>query len=249
GPGDPGLLTLNALQAIQQADIVFHDALISDEIMTLIHRDAQRVPVGKRGGHHSVPQDQINELLISHAKKGLRVVRLKGGDPFIFGRGGEEMQAVTEQGIACRVIPGITAALGASAYAGIPLTHRDHSQSVLFVTGHTCRDDNAIDWDTLARPRQTIVVYMGTVNAARITRELTQRGRSAGTPVAVVSHATRPSQKVYAGTLADLDNLAAQAAAPALFIIGEVAAVQHDAWVSDVNSVASGNNTAIANAA
>jgi uroporphyrin-III C-methyltransferase/precorrin-2 dehydrogenase/sirohydrochlorin ferrochelatase len=249
GPGDPGLLTLNALQAIQQADIVFHDALISDEIMTLIRRDAERVSVGKRGGHHSVPQDQINELLISHAKKGLRVVRLKGGDPFIFGRGGEEMQAVTDQGIACRVIPGITAALGASAYAGIPLTHRDHSQSVLFVTGHTCRDDNAIDWDTLARPRQTIVVYMGTVNAARITRELTQRGRHADTPVAVVSHATRRSQKVYAGTLADLSVLASQAAAPALFIIGEVAAVQHEFRLSEVYRADTSINTTTANAA
>ncbi len=230
GPGDPGLLTLNALQAIQQADIVFHDALISDEIMTLIRRDADRVPVGKRGGRHSVPQDKINELLISHAKKGLRVVRLKGGDPFIFGRGGEEMQAVQEQGIACSVIPGVTAALGASAYAGIPLTHRDHAQSVLFVTGHTCRDENAIDWDTLARPRQTVVVYMGTVNAARITKELTKRGRSSDTPVAVVSHATRTTQKTHAGVLRDLDALASQAASPALFIIGEVAAVQqHDA--------------------
>ncbi|AHG65035.1 siroheme synthase CysG [Advenella mimigardefordensis] len=247
GPGDPGLLTLNALQAIQQADIVFHDALISDEIMTLIRRDAERVPVGKRGGHHSVPQEQINELLISHAKKGQRVVRLKGGDPFIFGRGGEEMQAITAHGIPCRVIPGITAALGASAYAGIPLTHRDHSQSVLFVTGHTCRDENAIDWDTLARPRQTIVVYMGTVNAARITRELTQRGRDAATPVAVVSHATRPTQKVHAGTLADLDALANQAAAPALFIIGEVATVQHESLLSNVENMDSGMNTAIAN--
>ncbi len=248
GPGDPGLLTLNALQAIQQADIVFHDALISDEIMALIRRDAERVPVGKRGGHHSVPQDQINALLISHARKGLRVVRLKGGDPFIFGRGGEEMQAVTAQGIACRVVPGITAALGASAYAGIPLTHRDHSQSVLFVTGHTCRNDNAIDWDTLARPRQTIVVYMGTVNAARITHELTQRGRPADTPVAVVSHATRPSQKVYSGTLADLNDLASQAAAPALFIIGEVAAVQHESRSGGVNSVTNDINTATASA-
>jgi len=244
GPGDPGLLTLNALQAIQQADIVFHDALISDEIMTLIRRDAERVPVGKRGGHHSVPQEQINELLISHAKKGLRVVRLKGGDPFIFGRGGEEMQAVTAHGIPCKVIPGITAALGASAYAGIPLTHRDHSQSVLFVTGHTCRDENAIDWDTLARPRQTIVVYMGTVNAARITSELTQRGRGPATPVAVVSHATRPSQKVHTGILADLDALASQAAAPALFIIGEVAAVQHESLLSGIDDLACSINTA-----
>ncbi len=228
GPGDPGLLTLNALQAIQQADIVFHDALISDEIMSLIRRDAERVSVGKRGGHHSVPQQEINNLLIEHAKKGLRVVRLKGGDPFIFGRGGEEMQAIASQGIACRVVPGITAALGASASAGIPLTHRDHAQSVLFVTGHTCRNENAIDWETLARPRQTVVVYMGTVNAAKITLELTQRGRAPETPVAVISHATRASQKVYTGSLTDLDALASQAAAPALFIIGEVAAQQHE---------------------
>ena len=249
GPGDPGLLTLNALQAIQQADIVFHDALITDEILTLIRRDADRVPVGKRGGHHSVPQEQINELLISHAKKGLRVVRLKGGDPFIFGRGGEEMQAVTDQGIPCRVIPGITAALGASAYAGIPLTHRDHSQSVLFVTGHTCRNENAIDWDTLARPRQTIVVYMGTVNAQRITRELTQRGRPADTPVAVISHATRSSQKVYAGTLSALDNLASQAAAPALFIIGEVAASQQENQFAHTDIAADHLRTIIPDAA
>ncbi|MGO1765956.1 MAG: siroheme synthase CysG [Advenella sp.] len=249
GPGDPGLLTLNALQAIQHADIVFHDALITDEILALIRRDADRVPVGKRGGHHSVPQERINELLISHARKGLRVVRLKGGDPFVFGRGGEELQSVTDQGIPCRVIPGITAALGACAYAGIPLTHRDHSQSVLFVTGHTCRNENAIDWDTLARPRQTLVVYMGTVNAQKITRELTQRGRSADTPVAVVSHATRPSQKVYAGTLSALDNLAAQAAAPALFIIGEVAAAQQEKRLTDTETVASQLDTVVLDAA
>ncbi len=226
GPGDPGLLTLSALQAIQEADIVFYDALISDEIMTLVRRDAHRVPVGKRGGRHSVPQEDINQLLITHAQKGLRVVRLKGGDPFIFGRGGEEMQAVRDQGIACRIIPGVTAALGASAYAGIPLTHRDHAQSVLFVTGHTCKDENAIDWATLARPRQTLVVYMGALNAARITRELIERGRPADTPIAVVSHATRSTQKTYRGVLSDLDTLASQAAAPALFIIGEVAAGQ-----------------------
>ena len=228
GPGDPGLLTLNALQAIQHADIVFHDALISDEILALIRRDAERISVGKRGGHHSVPQDEINALLIAHARKGLRVVRLKGGDPFIFGRGGEEMQAVTGQGIACRVIPGITAALGASASAGIPLTHRDHAQSVIFVTGHTCRSDEAIDWDTLSRSRQTVVVYMGTVNAGRLSRELTQRGRAPDTPVAVVSHATRSTQTTAIGTLSDLPSLAMAATAPALFIIGEVAALQQE---------------------
>lgn len=228
GPGDPGLLTLNALQAIQHADIVFHDALISDEILALIRRDAERVSVGKRGGHHSVPQDEINALLIAHARKGLRVVRLKGGDPFIFGRGGEEMLAVTGQGIACRAIPGITAALGASASAGIPLTHRDYAQSVVFVTGHTCRNENAIDWDTLSRTRQTVVVYMGTVNAGRLSRELTQRGRSPDTPVAVISHATRSTQKTAVGALSDLESLAGTAIAPALFIIGEVAALQQN---------------------
>ena len=223
GPGDPELLTLKALQAIQQADIVLHDALISDEILELVRRDAIRESVGKRAGAHSVAQEETNRRLIKYAKQGLRVVRLKGGDPFVFGRGAEELEALQEEKIPYRVIPGITAALGATAYAGIPLTHRDHAQTAMFITGHCRPDGDELEWKTLARGKQTLVIYMGTIKADEISTNLIAHGRTASTPVAIISHGTRKNQQVHTGTLAQLPELAQQAQAPALIVVGETA--------------------------
>jgi len=170
GPGDAGLLTLHALQAIQAADVVFHDALVSDDVLSMVRKDADKISVGKRAGSHHVQQEETNRLLVEYARQGLRVVRLKGGDPFVFGRGGEEAQVLREAHIPYRIIPGITAALGATAYAGIPLTHRDCAQSALFVTGHSKHDGRQPDWRTLALSNQTLVVYMGTLKAAETAR-------------------------------------------------------------------------------
>ncbi|QKJ88432.1 uroporphyrinogen-III C-methyltransferase [Paramixta manurensis] len=222
GPGDSGLLTLRGLQVMQQADVVLYDHLVSEEILELARRDADKICVGKRAGAHSVAQEETNQLLVSLAAKGKRVVRLKGGDPFIFGRGGEELQAAAAAGIPFQVVPGVTAAAGATAYAGIPLTHRDYAQSVLFITGH-CRTDGAgIDWPSLARARQTLAIYMGTVKAAEISRELIAHGRGADTPVAVIGRGTRQDQQVLTGSLANLEQLALSAPTPALLVIGEV---------------------------
>ncbi|WP_034950733.1 siroheme synthase CysG [Erwinia oleae] len=231
GPGDPGLLTLRGLQVMQQADVVLYDHLVSDEVLDLVRRDADRICVGKRASAHSVPQEETNRLLVELAKKGKRVVRLKGGDPFIFGRGGEELQAAVEAGIPFQVVPGITAAAGATAYAGIPLTHRDHAQSALFITGHCRADGDGMDWPSLARARQTLVVYMGTVKAAEIAAQLIRHGRDAATPVAVIGCGTRPDQQVLTGTLAKLEELAQRAPTPALLVIGEVVNLhQQLAW-------------------
>ena len=230
GPGDAGLLTLHALQALQAADVVFYDALVSDDIRTLIRKDATQISVGKRAGAAQVAQGEIHDLLIRHARAGLRVVRLKGGDPFVFGRGGEEAQALQAAGIPCRVIPGITAALGATAYAGIPLTHRDHAQAVTFITGHG-KGDRALHWPTLAQPRHTLVVYMGTLTAATLQRQLLAHGRAANTPVAVISRGTCAEQQVRVGTLARLAELAHEAPTPALLVIGETVALHAQlAW-------------------
>lgn len=231
GPGDAGLLTLNALQALQAADVVLYDALISQQILELVRRDAEKISVGKRAGAHKVAQEETNRLLIEYARQGRRVVRLKGGDPFVFGRGGEECQALGQAGIPFRIVPGITAALGATAYAGIPLTHRDYAQTALFITGHCRPDGDELHWQTLARGRQTLVVYMGTLKAADISRELIRHGRSPATPVAVISQGTLPGQTVHTGTLKDLPTLAAAAPTPALIVIGEVAALHSQlAW-------------------
>ena len=206
GPGDPGLLTIHALQAIQAADTVFYDALVSDEILA----------------------EETNRLLVEHAQKGERVVRLKGGDPFVFGRGGEEVQTLHQAGIAYRIVPGITAALGATAYAGIPLTHRDCAQSALFVTGHSKHEGNQPDWQTLALSRQTLVIYMGTLKAAEIAEKLMAYGRQPSTPVAVISNGTLHNQTVRTGRLKDLGLLAAEAERPALMVIGEVVALRDE---------------------
>lgn len=222
GPGDSGLLTLRGLQVMQLADVVLYDHLVSDEVLDLVRRDADRICVGKRAGAHSVPQEETNRLLVELARQGKRVVRLKGGDPFIFGRGGEELQAAQEAGIPFQVVPGVTAAAGATAYAGIPLTHRDHAQSVLFITGHCRADGDGIDWPALARARQTLAIYMGTVKAAEISEGLIRHGRAADTPVAVIGRGTRQDQQVLTGTLEQLEALADAAPTPALLVIGEV---------------------------
>ncbi|QHQ19288.1 uroporphyrinogen-III C-methyltransferase [Pectobacterium brasiliense] len=231
GPGDAGLLTLRGLQVMQQADVVLYDHLVSPDVLDLVRRDAERICVGKRASAHSLPQDEINQLLVKLAQEGKRVVRLKGGDPFIFGRGGEELQAVAQAGITFQVVPGVTAAAGVTAYAGIPLTHRDYAQSVLFITGHCRPDGDSLDWSTLARGRQTLAIYMGTMKAAEISQQLIAHGRSSQTPVAVISRGTRHDQQVQIGTLQQLEHLARQAPTPALLVIGEVVDLYHQiAW-------------------
>ncbi|MGG6196655.1 siroheme synthase CysG [Pantoea allii] len=222
GPGDSGLLTLRGLQVMQLADVVLYDHLVSEEVLDLVRRDADRICVGKRASAHLLPQDEINQLMVQLAQKGKRVVRLKGGDPFIFGRGGEELQAAQQAGIPFQVVPGVTAAAGATAYAGIPLTHRDYAQSVLFITGHCRPDSDDIDWPSLARARQTLAIYMGAVKAAHISKQLILHGRAATTPVAVIGRGTRSDQEVLTGTLEHLETLAASAPSPALLVIGEV---------------------------
>ncbi len=231
GPGDAGLLTLRGLQVLQQADVVFYDHLVTDEIRELVRRDADLICVGKRAGKHAVPQHETNRMLTDAAREGKTVVRLKGGDPFIFGRGGEELQAAAAAGIPFQVVPGVTAASGATAYAGIPLTHREHAQSVTFVTGHYKPDSAPFDWAQLAQSRQTLAIYMGTMKAAEISAQLIKHGRDGTTPVAVISRGTRADQQVSTGTLQQLENLAKDAPMPALLVIGEVVNLHHElAW-------------------
>ncbi|EJK2993149.1 uroporphyrinogen-III C-methyltransferase [Vibrio cholerae] len=225
GPGDPELLTVKALSYLQQADVVLYDYLVSDEIMALIPSETILVCVGKRAGHHSVPQEKTNQLLVDFARQGYRVVRIKGGDPFMFGRGGEELEVLFEAGVKFQVVPGITAAAGATAYAGIPLTHRDYAQSALFVTGHLKAQAEDLDWSTLARGKQTLVIYMGLSNAAAIAEQLQLHGRQASTPVAIIERGTQANQQVLIGTLQTLPNLASQAHSPALIVVGEVVAL------------------------
>ncbi|MFA7261347.1 MAG: siroheme synthase CysG [Aeromonas bestiarum] len=222
GPGDPGLLTLHALRQMQQADVVVHDRLVSDEVMALVRRDAKRIFVGKQAGNHCVPQEGINQLLLEEASKGLRVVRLKGGDPFIFGRGGEELETLVGSGIGFQVVPGITAASGCAAYAGIPLTHRDHAQSVRFVTAHGKGGTQDLDWPLLARDQQTLVFYMGLSSCATIREQLMAHGKEGTTPVALIERGTQPSQRVIRGTLDQLPELAVGVESPALIMVGSV---------------------------
>ncbi|MDN6981803.1 uroporphyrinogen-III C-methyltransferase [Vibrio cholerae] len=225
GPGDPELLTVKALSYLQQADVALYDYLVSDEIMALIPSETILVCVGKRAGHHSVPQEKTNQLLVDFARQGYRVVRIKGGDPFMFGRGGEELEVLFEAGVKFQVVPGITAAAGATAYAGIPLTHRDYAQSALFVTGHLKAQAEDLDWSTLARGKQTLVIYMGLSNAAAIAEQLQLHGRQASTPVAIIERGTQVNQQVLIGTLQTLPSLASQAQSPALIVVGEVVAL------------------------
>lgn len=222
GPGDAGLLTLRALQLMQQADVVLYDYLVSDEVMDLVRRDAELVCVGKKAGFHSVPQEETNELIVSYAEQGKRVVRLKGGDPFVFGRGGEELEVLFDAGIPFQVVPGITAAAGATAYAGIPLTHRDYAQTAMFITGHLKPDGDQLDWSTLARGKQTLVIYMGLMKSSHIQQQLLSHGRAADTPIAIIERGTQKSQKVLKGQLGELAKLAQHAASPSLIVVGEV---------------------------
>jgi len=225
GPGDPGLLTLRALRVLNEADVILYDRLVSAEVLALARRDAERIEVGKQGGGHSVSQQHIHALMLAHARDGRRVVRLKGGDPFVFGRGGEELECLRAHGIDYEVVPGITAAVACAAYAGVPLTHRDHAQSVRLVTAH-CRDSfDTLDWSALAQERQTLAVYMGVAGLAELRDRLVAHGRSAETPFALVENGSRREQRVVAGVLRDLPDLAATHAvsSPALLIVGEVA--------------------------
>jgi uroporphyrin-III C-methyltransferase / precorrin-2 dehydrogenase / sirohydrochlorin ferrochelatase len=225
GPGDPGLLTLRALRALQNADVILYDRLVSAEVLDLARRDAERINVGKTAGGAQVSQDEINALLVQLAQQGKRVCRLKGGDPFIFGRGGEELEALAAAGVRFEVVPGVTAAAGCAAYAGIPLTHRDHAQSLVFVTGHT-KDEagDCVDWDHLARPGQTVVFYMGLGHLERSISQLLAHGAPESRAAAIVEQGTRAEQRVVTGTLADLAPKARQAGiqSPALLIVGEV---------------------------
>jgi len=233
GPGDPDLVTLRALRALQAADCVLYDNLVSLPIVDLARRDADRIYVGKERNRHALSQEEINALLVRLAREGKRVVRLKGGDPYIFGRGGEEIEALSGSGVAFEVIPGITAASGAAAYAGIPLTHRDHAQACVFVTGHLKGGSLDLDWDLLARPRQTVVVYMGVAGLGELCAKLIEHGLPAATPAALVENATKPEQRVIAGTLADLPELAARenVQPPSLAIVGGVVGLRDKlAW-------------------
>lgn len=228
GPGDPELLTLKALRLMQQADVVLYDRLVSDAVMELVRRDAERIYVGKRRADHSMAQENINQLLVDLAKQGKRVLRLKGGDPFIFGRGGEEIELLSENQIPFQVVPGITAASGCAAYAGIPLTHRDFSQSVRFVTGHLRSDDANVSWPELANPTQTLVFYMGLVGLSDICTALIAHGRSPSTPVALVEKGTTPQQRVIVSDLATIHQRVQEEAvqAPTLIIVGEVVSLR-----------------------
>lgn len=227
GPGDPGLLTLRGLRALNEADVILHDRLVSVEVLGLARRDAERIEVAKQAGNHHTTQEQIHALMLEHAAAGRRVVRLKGGDPFVFGRGGEELEFLRSHGIPYEVVPGITAAMACAAYAGVPLTHRDHAQSVRLVTAHCQQSIDTLDWPALAQERQTLAVYMGTGELGRIAQQLIAHGRAASTPFALVENGTRAEQRVIVGTLASLEEQATRhgVRSPALLIIGEVASL------------------------
>lgn len=224
GPGDPQLLTLRAAALLERADVVVYDHLVSAGVLDMVGAQAERIYVGKQENRHTLPQEQINDLLVHLARLGQQVVRLKGGDPFIFGRGAEEAEVLVGAGVPFEVVPGITAAGGVSCYAGIPLTHRDHAQSCKFITGHLKDGTLNWDWSNLVQPRQTVVVYMGLGALPEITRQLMAHGQPAQLPVAVIENGTTPRQRVAVGTLASIADLVAQQrfSSPCLIVIGEV---------------------------
>lgn len=228
GPGDPDLLTFRALRLMQRADVVLYDRLIGDDILSLVRRDAERIFVGKSPSNHTVGQNDISSLMLRLAREGNRVLRLKGGDPFLFGRGGEEIAALAEAGIGFQVVPGITAATGCGAYAGIPLTHRDHAQTCVIIAAHGRSGVLKLDWDVLARPNQTVAIYMGLSSLDALVEGFAARGVDMTTPVAVIENGTRPEQKVVTGTLAEIDDSvdAAGLKGPAMIIVGSVVSLR-----------------------
>ncbi|MDH5326773.1 MAG: siroheme synthase CysG [Gammaproteobacteria bacterium] len=237
GPGDPDLLTFRALRLLQQAEVIVYDRLVSEEILDLARRDADLVYVGKERDKHTLPQEDINQMLVRIAKKGKRVLRLKGGDPFIFGRGGEEIQTLMDEGIPFQVVPGITAASGAASYAGIPLTHRDYAQSVMFVTGHLKDGSMDLNWTALTQPGQTVVVYMGLLGLPNLCNKLVEKGLSADTPMALVQQATTKRQRVLVATVGTMVKkmVDQDIKPPTLIIIGEVVALHEKlAWFQPV---------------
>jgi uroporphyrin-III C-methyltransferase/precorrin-2 dehydrogenase/sirohydrochlorin ferrochelatase len=250
GPGDPELLTVRAAKTISRAGLVVHDRLVGPDVLALAPRNAQRIYVGKARSNHSLPQDEISALLVRLALEGRDVVRLKGGDPFVFGRGGEEVEALAAHGIPFEIVPGITAATGIAACAGIPLTHRAHAQSVTLVAGHLKDGSMDLDWPALARPGQTVVVYMGLLGLTMLCRELIRHGRPPATPAAVIQEGTTARQRVVTGTLADLPARAAAARMqpPTLIIVGDVVALQGQLAWFDPAAPASGFADAITGA-
>jgi uroporphyrin-III C-methyltransferase/precorrin-2 dehydrogenase/sirohydrochlorin ferrochelatase len=233
GPGDPELLTLRAVRLLQKADVIVYDNLVSPGVLEFVAPTAERIYAGKRRNEHTLRQEQINTLIVKLAKEGKQVVRLKGGDPFIFGRGGEEMQTLAAAGVAFEVVPGVTAASGVASYAGIPLTHRDYAQTCLFVTGHLKNGTAELDWPSLVRLNQTVVIYMGLGGLPEICRQMMAHGASPELPIAVVQDGSLPTQKVVTGTLSNMAERVAQAAlkSPSLILIGEVVKLHQElAW-------------------
>ena len=241
GPGDPELLTLKAARVIGEAEVLVYDHLVSPAILDMVNPAAERIYAGKERGNHALPQEQLNALLVRLAKAGKRVVRLKGGDPYTFGRGGEEVETLRENGVCFEVVPGITAATGVAAYAGIPLTHRDYAQACVFVTGHLKDGTMNLDWQGLARPRQTVIIYMGLHGLAHLCAKLMEHGLPPDWPAAIVQKGTTPDQRTVTGTLATLPGLAAGSGLrpPTLIIVGRVVTL-HDklAWFAEAGAKA-----------